>query len=82
MCFAYKLTTPIVRIGYQVLIDGQTTKNAYVSIETIADNSWHYTCVDLYQALLSNWQTSAATYPTYRLTLIGVNNFKPFLLLF
>ena len=72
MCFAYKLTNPIVEIGFQVLVDGEWTKNAFATINTIADKEWHYTCIDLYQALLKSWSTNAATYPVYRLTLVGV----------
>ena len=51
-----------------------TLKNAYASVSTIADNQWHYTCVDLHQALLINWNTNAAIYPSYRLTLNRSNN--------
>lgn len=74
MCFAYKLTEPIEHIGLTAYIDGDTNnpKNAYIGIQTIADNKWHFTCVDLHMGLLASWGTNSATYPTYRLTVLGV----------
>ena len=74
LCFAYKIVSPITQLGISVVIDGDPTTqtNAYIQINTIADNQWHYTCIDMYRGLLSNWGTTESIYPTYRLTLIGV----------
>ena len=74
MCFAYKITEKIEQIGITAYVDGDinTQQNAFINIDTIADNKWHYTCVDLYLGLLNSWATTAANYPTYRLTVLGV----------
>ena len=75
LCFAYKLSSPIEQIGVTVYIDGDSTaqKSAVLDFKTTADNQWHYTCIDLYQGLLKSWATTAANYPSYRLTLLGVS---------
>ena len=75
MCFSYKLTEPITTIGLTAYLDADknTQRNAYINVNTVADNKWHFTCIDLYQGLLSSWGTNAATYPSYRLTVIGVS---------
>jgi hypothetical protein len=74
LCFAYKASSPIQQIGFTVFIDGDSSikRNAYLNIKTIADGQWHYICVDMYKGLLKSWSTSENSYPTYRLTLIGV----------
>ena len=57
-----------------VFLDGDTStqKNLYIPITTVSDNTWHYTCVDMYQGLLNSWSTTSSFYPAYRLTLVRV----------
>ena len=64
-----------MQIGLSVFLDGDISQqnNAYIPVATIADNQWHYICVDMYQGILNSWSANSTTYPNYRLTLIKAN---------
>ena len=54
MCFAYKTKKQIKEISIQI-IDSNEDIFAYgVAVETMADNAWHYKCVDLFDTFKKN----------------------------
>jgi hypothetical protein len=74
LCFAYKASSAILSIILNVYLDGDTTTatNSYINLKTIADQQWHYLCVDMYQGVLNSWGSSSSLYGSYRITLVGV----------
>lgn len=74
ICFAYKLpfsnTQTITLINFQLFYQKTLQIYASTKIQTLADNQWHYICVDLYQAYLAQ---NSGTYSKLTLTTYQVN---------
>ncbi len=74
VCFAYKLpvskTQKITSINFKLFYQKSILILAQSKIQTLADNQWHYICVDLYQAYLSE---NNGTYTKSSLTTFQVN---------
>ena len=73
LCFAYKLKNKTISTLYfQVYDQYFNTIQSYVNLVTIADNKWHYICVDLYNAILT---TQSTVYTAKSLLLYNVSNY-------
>ena len=57
LCFAYKTQNQIQNIWFQYSYTN-AYYNAYLNIQTVADNKWHYVCINLLDGLPSKLPTS------------------------
>ena len=70
LCFAYKSPSEFTQIGITVLPYLSTTYlTGYVAIDTIADNAWHYTCVEIANSCIAYTKT---TYKAAQLMIYSV----------
>jgi hypothetical protein len=75
LCFAYKASIQISLFTIQIAIGGGGTSlklgNNYVNL--IPDNTWHYTCLDMYQIALKYYSRTTSTLPINDIVVMGVN---------
>ena len=84
MCFAYKLpasdSNNSARVDLNLYYkDKITLVTSSRNIKTIADNDWHYTCIDLYD---TNLATQDSRYTPANLFLFSVDELFKFTFIF
>ena len=71
LCFAYKTPLPVTLLLIQLKIGGAGTSMRLGS-NMIADNIWHYQCIDMYQSALNYYSATQSSLPMSVLQVSGV----------